>query len=264
MAVEPHSTRNERNEFRSAFVIPVLDLMDGLVVRGVGGERAAYRPIVSRLVDSAAPLDVATAIRNEYGISELYVADLDAIIQDRPQWDVLRDLSGAGFQLLVDAGLRDTNRAEQLLACGVRRVIAALETSPGPEDLRALVETVTDGRVLFSLDLRQGRPLGDEFPWGRNPLHVAALAYECGIRSMIVLDLAAVGKGTGLLTLDLCRTLKDRFSDLEIITGGGVRSADDLEMLRGADVDGVLVASALHDGQLTTADCNSETGDPQA
>jgi phosphoribosylformimino-5-aminoimidazole carboxamide ribotide isomerase len=60
-------------------VVPVLDLKGGHVVHGVGGRREEYRPVVSRLTDSSAPADVATAFRDRFGLSELYVADLDDI-----------------------------------------------------------------------------------------------------------------------------------------------------------------------------------------
>src|SRR5262249_52086733 len=60
-------------------VVPVLDLKGGVVVRGVGGRRREYRPVVSRLVGSCAPADVAAAFAHHFGLRELYVADLDAI-----------------------------------------------------------------------------------------------------------------------------------------------------------------------------------------
>ena len=40
-------------------ILPVIDLMGGQVVRGVAGRRDQYRPVVSRLTPSSAPLDVA-------------------------------------------------------------------------------------------------------------------------------------------------------------------------------------------------------------
>ena len=40
-------------------LIPVIDLMAGQVVRGVRGERSAYRPIRSSLCESSAPLELA-------------------------------------------------------------------------------------------------------------------------------------------------------------------------------------------------------------
>src|SRR5688572_10445772 len=60
-------------------VVGVIDLMGGLAVHAVGGRRAEYRPVASPLCESAAPLAVAEAFRREYGIEELYLADLEAI-----------------------------------------------------------------------------------------------------------------------------------------------------------------------------------------
>src|SRR5262249_61384230 len=60
-------------------LIPVLDVRDSMVVRGVGGRRSEYRPVVSRLTSSTAPLDVARALVDSFHPRELYLADLDAI-----------------------------------------------------------------------------------------------------------------------------------------------------------------------------------------
>ena len=66
-----------------------------------------------------------------------------------------------------------------------------------------------------------------------------------------VVDLAGVGVGQGVPTLDLCRRLRAAYPKLELISGGGVRGVDDLKALRDAGCDAALVASALHDGRLT-------------
>jgi phosphoribosylformimino-5-aminoimidazole carboxamide ribotide isomerase len=71
---------------------------------------------------------------------------------------------------------------------------------------------------------------------------------------MIVLDLAQVGVDAGISTLELCRHLHDTHPSVEIISGGGVRHVDDLTQLASAGCDAALVASALHDGRLTTDD----------
>ena len=60
-------------------VFAVLDLMQGQVVRGIAGRRREYQPICSRLTPSAAPLDVACGFRDHFGLTNLYLADLDAI-----------------------------------------------------------------------------------------------------------------------------------------------------------------------------------------
>ena len=61
-------------------ILPVLDLKQGQVVRGIAGRREEYRPIVSKLTTSSRPLDVARAFREHFRFDELYVADLDAIV----------------------------------------------------------------------------------------------------------------------------------------------------------------------------------------
>jgi len=233
-------------------VLPVLDLLHGVVVRGVGGRRDEYRPVVSRLVESSDALAVAQAFRDQLGLIRLYVADLDAILHERPNREVYRSLAGEGFELLVDAGLRNVPSALDILAAGAAKVIVGLETWPAPEDLAFLCETAGAERVIFSLDLKHGAPLGDLARWQTSdPLAIARQAVEAGIRQFIVLDLAQVGAGTGVTTGELCQRLRERSPGLHLITGGGVRDISDLSRLVDLGIDGVLVASALHDGRLT-------------
>ena len=68
--------------------IPVLDVLNGVIVRGVGGRRNEYRPVESVLTPSARPLDVARAFRDRLSLTTLYLADLDGILRQRPNEDV--------------------------------------------------------------------------------------------------------------------------------------------------------------------------------
>jgi phosphoribosylformimino-5-aminoimidazole carboxamide ribotide isomerase len=232
-------------------VIPVLDLMGGQVVRGVGGKRDAYAPVHSCLANSSLPGDIARALRETLGLTRLYIADLDAILADAPQWPVLEALAADGFELLADAGLRDAARAERLIACGAAQVIAGLETLPGPVLLDTLMDRFSPQQVVFSLDLMDGRPLGDVAAWETSdPAAIAARAVSQGVGSLIVLDLSGVGMARGVSTRDLCRRLRHQHPDISLITGGGVREVSDLRELCQLGVNGVLVASALHDGAI--------------
>lgn len=236
-------------------IIPVLDLMQGCVVRGVGGRREEYRPIRSRLTDSHDPLDVAAALHEHFGLREFYVADLDAIQGLSRQLQDVQKLRSTGYELLVDAGVRSTDHVDELFRSGASRVIAAQETLAGAAALRRILQGAGVERVLFSLDLQSGRLLGPAAGWESDtPLDRALEAIECGAASLIVLDLAGVGVKGGVPTLELCRRVRGEAPRVELITGGGVRHRDDLCRLRDAGVDGVLVASALHDGSLSRDD----------
>jgi phosphoribosylformimino-5-aminoimidazole carboxamide ribotide isomerase len=235
-------------------VIGVLDLIAGRVVRGVAGLRQQYQPVISRLTPSSRPLDVARAYRDSFGLTELYVADLDAITGAAPAFPTYTALRSEGFRLWVDAGVREAAHAAILVEAGVETVVVGLETVAGPQALAEAVGSL-GSRVVFSLDLRDGIPLGDLSGWeDSEALAIARQAVSLGVRRFLVLDLARVGVGAGPGGVGLCRRLAAEFPHLEISAGGGVRGRADLESLRADGVQVVLVASALHDGRLRRED----------
>lgn len=235
-------------------IIPVLDLMHGEVVRGVGGRRHEYRPIVSRLTASSRPLDVADALASHFGCREFYVADLDAIGSGEPAWPLYAVLHQRGFRLWVDAGIRQLTRAHEVANAGIDSIVAGLETLASPAELAAMAQAFGE-RLVFSLDLHRGQPLGDGHAWqSRDAEGIASEAVRMGIRRLLVLDLERVGSGEGAGTVDLCARLCANYPDVAVSAGGGVRHRSDLEELRDCGVQAVLLASALHNGRLTRAD----------
>lgn len=229
-------------------VIPVIDLLGGQVVRGQGGDRQNYRPIVSALCRSADPLAVARRLCAHCDSRQLYVADLDALMKGTPQHQTLQALLQAlpDLELWLDAGFADAAAAAALigrLGPPGRRVVPVF----GSESLRSLdaLQAPADagpdhaGPVL-SLDRRGARRLDPAGCWnapGRWPQRV------------IVMTMERVGSGLGpdLATLAELRRLAPAAT---LIGAGGVRSMADLQQARRAGADAWLVASALHDLQL--------------
>lgn len=234
-------------------LIPVLDLMGGRAVRARRGERATYAPAGSVLAPAAAPGDalaLARAFRVVLGLDECYVADLDAITGGAPQRLLLRQLAGLGARLLVDGGIATPARARDALADGAARVVVGLETLPSFAALAAVVRAVGSERVVFGLDLRDGRPLTRaDLPAPATPLAVARAATEAGVGALLVLDLARVGSGRGV-DLGLVAALRRSDPTVELLAGGGIASVRDVRDVAAAGADAVLVASALHDGRL--------------
>jgi phosphoribosylformimino-5-aminoimidazole carboxamide ribotide isomerase len=251
-------------------VIPVIDVMNGVVVHAVGGRRDEYRPIASRLTDSIQPVDVARALIEACRPSELYLADLDAIRGAKPALDMYRAILHLGVRLWVDAGVCSISDS-MLVAETACDVVASLETVASPEELGEIVAAVGPDRVVFSLDLSDGLPLR-EWPtlayrvrWpkmpiakaekprpysGGEPLDIVSAAVEFGITRLIVLDLSHVGGGRGTGTEDLCSVITSTFPHVEVISGGGVSGIDEIRQLAAVGVKGVLIASALHDKRL--------------
>jgi phosphoribosylformimino-5-aminoimidazole carboxamide ribotide isomerase len=230
-------------------VIPVIDLLRGQVVRGVRGERQAYRPIVSRLADGSAPLAIAAALRSAAPPPRgqervLYVADLDAIQGGRVQLAAVAELLRAqpDLCLWLDAGFT-APASVRALRSRLGPPAARLRPVYGSESLAsaaALDELAEDPLSILSLDSRLARPLDPSGSWQRP---------EAWPRTVIVMTLDRVGAASGP-DLDTFARLRSMAPDRVWIGAGGVRDARDLRAAAAGGATGWLVASALHDGTL--------------
>jgi len=235
-------------------VIGVLDLIGGRAVHARAGDREHYGPVVSRLDTSVEPgnaLALGWMYVAGFGLTDLYVADLDAISGRSPQDQTVRSLAAAfDATLWVDAGVASADRAVRVLELGVAHVVVGLETLPSLDELAEICATIGGERVTFSLDLRNGEPVaGPGFPIGEPAQRLAARAVDAGAGTIIVIDLARVGIGEGL-DLGLIARVREAVPGVSLLAGGGVRGWNDLAALDGAGCDGALVASALIDGRL--------------
>ncbi len=223
-------------------IIPVIDLKGGTVVRARLGERRQYRPIETPLSPTSDPLDVARGLLSLHGFRTLYVADLDAIERRGGNRDAIERLRAAFPQLTlwVDNGIADPADAAAWLAADLGHLVLGSETQSTP----ALVRRFGGHeRVVLSLDFRseafQGPPelLGTPSCWPRR---------------VIVMTLARVGSGSGP-DFDRLAAIRAVASGRAIYAAGGTRGAADLVALDRSGIAGVLVASSLHDGQLSGA-----------
>lgn len=226
--------------------------MRGQVVRGVRGERQAYRPIVSRLVEGSAPADIAAALLAAAPPpagkpAVLYVADLDAIQGGEAQVPVLAGLLALrpDLCLWLDAGF-DGPRAVQALRASLGSAAARLRPVYGSESLAsaaALDELAEDPLAVLSLDSRREQPLDPSGSWQRP---------GSWPRTVIVMTLDRVGAGSGP-DLSTFARLRAMAPDRTWIGAGGVRDAADVRAAAAGGASGWLVASALHDGTLHVA-----------
>jgi phosphoribosylformimino-5-aminoimidazole carboxamide ribotide isomerase len=229
--------------------------MNGQVVRAAGGVRENYQPIACPFTSSRKPYDVANALLRLSGAGELYVADLDAITGQGAvsrAVQTLVDLCHAPTWL--DAGIGRKLSAADLPGLPHVRPVVGSETCGTPDVLRSALGEAGERPVAFSIDLKAGRLLSNWRGWEleseRDVLSLARRVIGMGVRTLIVLDLARVGTGSGTGTEPLLRAIRDEFPDVDLIAGGGVRNWDDVDRLGEAGATGVLVASALHDGTL--------------
>jgi HisA/HisF family protein len=230
-------------------LVPVVDLMQGQVVRAVRGDRRNYRPIVSALCRSSDPVEVARTLCAHCASQRLYIADLDALQGGALQHEVLGEVLQAlpALELWLDAGFADAASAG---AMHERLGAAAARVRPvfGSESLRSRAaleqcfgaERRAGERALLSLDRRDGTRLDAAGCWESPALWPS---------QVIVMTLERVGADAGP-DLDTLRAVQARSPGTALIGAGGIRNVDDLARARQAKAWAWLVASALHDGRL--------------
>ena len=240
-------------------IIGVIDVFGGRAVHARAGARDRYAPVQNAAgwpIDPGKVQTLAEIYIEVLGVSEIYAADLDAILNQRPQDDITRALASLKAPLWLDAGVRSVDDARRAIALGASRVIVGLETLPSFDVLSDICAAVGSERVAFSLDLRDGRPIvsnGARVDAAQSPEQLASLAVISGASAVIVLDLARVGTGRGL-DIDLLKRIHATAPGPTLVAGGGVRGWDDLVQVANAGCSAALVATALHNGRITAAD----------
>lgn len=238
-------------------VIPVIDILNGAAVHAVKGRRSEYKPLQSVLTKSTNPLDVAEAFKM-LGFKELYVADLDAIIDCRDDFAQIKQITEKTvLSLLVDAGVTGIERAYRLMETGVAKLIIGTETLKSKTFVAEALQHFGSDHVVISLDLKDGKVLAQPSFYGpTEPLQLLKEFKSMGTSQVIVLDLSRVGSGEGV---DLCflKEVIDK-TGLKVYVGGGVRDIKDLIELRSIGVSGALIATALHTGKITIVDLKRE------
>ena len=248
-------------------VIGVVDLLGGRAVHARAGTRESYAPVATIAglrIEPGDAMAVARAYVDRLGLTELYAADLDAIlgrVEDAGRTSpgtVVATVAALGAPLWLDAGVTTAEGARHALGVGAAHVVVGLETLSSFDALAEICTAVGGDRIAFSLDLRNGEPIigtgvSNGIPPGEPAQVLAARAADSGASAVIVIDLARVGTGTGL-DLGLIARVRTAAPRLTLLAGGGVRGLEDMARLADVGCDGALVATALHDGRLGVAE----------
>ena len=223
-------------------VIPVVDLLGGQVVHARGGERDAYRPIVTPLSRTSDPVDIVGGLLGLYPFATLYAADLDAILGRGDNLSTLRRLRATfpALRLWIDNGAADSKALAAIFDLNLGVPVLGSESQL---DERLVAAYSGSERIVLSLDFRNQRFLGSS---------IVLEQPDAWPARVIVMSLSRVGGDAGP-DFDRLRAVRASAGSREIYAAGGVRHAADLSELESLGCAGVLAASALHDGRLDRA-----------
>lgn len=239
---------------------PAIDLRGGRVVRLYQGD------FDKETVYGTDPVAVAESYAAA-GARWIHVVDLDAARTGTPEnrpviAAVAAALGGSGVQVQASGGVRDQASAEELLACGVDRIVIGTAAVEYPELVHELaghhqvaVAIDTRGRVVALRGWTEGSGVGlfdllDRFA-GR------------GVAAVILTDIARDSTLAGPDVEGLASALEA--TDIPVIASGGVGSLADLEALAtltagGSGLEGAIVGKALYEGTFTVEEAIAACG----
>lgn len=227
-------------------IIPAIDLLDGEVVRlykGDYNEKKVYHNV---------PLEQARTF-SKAGFERLHIVDLNGAksgsFENLPH--TIQIIEELGVSVQTGGGIRSFDDVSRLIDAGVSRVICSSMAVKRPDEwLRALDRY--PGQCILGLDLKDGK-----MSYGgwletddRSISDMVKPMIDAGLREVLSTDISRDGTLAGP-NVELYRTMKEEFPDLDWIASGGVSSMQDLEELKGLGMSAAIVGKAYYEGNVT-------------
>lgn len=220
-------------------VIPVIDLHNGIVVHARCGQRDAYQRLRSPLCPDGDVLPLVRNLNEMFGFLDLYIADLDAIMGRGDNRELITTINRLfpTIRLWVDGGFASVGAVQRFTSAVTARAVVGteswMENRPPPRD------------SILSIDQHRGQY--------RDPAGLVPLPPDTLPADLILMNLDRVGGDHGP-DLTMLNQWQNKAPVQRCFLAGGIRHSDDLIAAADAGADGVLIASALHDGRISLAD----------
>lgn len=225
-------------------LLPALHLVGGQAVQITRGAETPSQPLGDA---------VALARRwADEGVQWLHVIDVDAAFGHGDNASLVQAIvDSVPAHVQVAGGIRDDASLVRALNSGAARVTLGTAALADPDWCRAAIKHAGD-RLAVGLDVDSDALRANGWPPDENVLTAVTMLDEAGAQHYVVRCTAADGTKSGpsyeLLGAICARTQGG------VMAMGGISNLEDLRRLRGLvpiGVEGVIVATALHDGSIS-------------
>lgn len=234
-------------------VIPAIDLRGGLVVRLRQGDFESERAYGDDPAATAAAYAAA-------GAQRLHVVDLDAARGgSHNRGAVAAILDRGGLAVQVAGGIRSPADADRWLGAGAAAVVMGTTAVREPGLLRELAAQ-RPGRVLAALDVKAGRPAVTGWSGVEDLALEQLLAAweESSLGGVIVTSVDRDGTLAGP-DLDILKRVR-ALTRHRLTYSGGIAELADLEAVRNAGADAVIVGRSLLEGRFRLEEALASAG----
>jgi phosphoribosylformimino-5-aminoimidazole carboxamide ribotide isomerase len=223
-------------------IIPVIDIKAGEVVLASQGQRDSYLPLSTPLCRSSQIDAVINAYLSIEEFSHVYIADLDALMKTGNNHSLINSLFSRypHLNFIIDSGsVKPLYKPKQ---SGQFTPIIATELCT-EHDLITLKQGSEN--FILSLDFS-----AQDIQMGESRLYQSSSLWP---KRIILMTLGLVGKHCGP-DLSKLAYYQHNYPQHDFIAAGGIRHIEDLYQLKQIGIKTALVASALHNGNLSAQD----------
>ncbi len=231
-------------------IIPAIDIIEGSCVRLVKGDYA------QKTTYSSDPLAVAQQYEDA-GLQYLHLVDLDGARAGRVvNHKVIEKISRhTSLHIDVGGGIKSREDVLTVIESGADEVTLGSLSVKDRELTLSLLEEFTAERLILGADCIDG--LIAVSGWQERTDHtvqdfVASYAAD-GFRKIVSTDISRDGMLNGP-SFELYESLQkavDGTKGIKIVASGGIRSIEDLEMLRDKGLWGAIIGKALFENRIS-------------
>ena len=228
-------------------IIPVIDYMQGQVVLAKRGQRSSYQPVESLLCSSANLNDVLESILSLTDFNTIYIADLDAITLQSYAPTIWQNLSNnfPHIEFWLDVGLHCHHWLTDFEHIENIRPVIGTEAFDDSDQVQTLLKKLSSKQAILSLDYKKNQLLGCKDLINK---------IKDWPTDVICLSIDQVGKQSQADTSIYKQIRQHISSSCHIHWGGGMRNQEDIEHAKTLGINGVLIATALHNQQISKAE----------
>jgi phosphoribosylformimino-5-aminoimidazole carboxamide ribotide isomerase len=231
-------------------IIPAIDIIEGKCVRLTQGD---YN---QKTIYNEHPLEVARQFEDA-GLTRLHLVDLDGAKAGAVKnWKVLESLAGK-TRLVIDfgGGIKMEKDVKIVFDCG-----AALATvgSVAVKDETLFVnwlKTFGANKFLLGADVKDEKIAVSG--WAeKTDIWIDDFIEKHinnGVQQIFCTDVSKDGKLEGP-SIELYKSIIQKFSDLHFIASGGVSSIADVDQLQEIGCKGVIIGKAIYEGKIKLSD----------
>lgn len=224
-------------------LIPVIDYKQGNVVLAKRGMREKYEPVNSLLCSSSDIHHVIETILALARFKTIYIADLDCIENQHTNISLWSSICNSypSIEFWIDLGTSCAKWPSYMHNTPNARPVLGSESFQVMYDLEDHIKRLRRYRPIISIDIKE------EIILGPKDLFASLTTWSSDI---IVLSLTHVGSNNGPNTHAIS-LVKSSIKNARLHYGGGIRNKKDIEQIKQLNIDGILIASSIHNGEIT-------------